>query len=331
MMPKLVFMFPGQASQYPGMGRELAEHFDEARAVFDEADIILDFSLSELCFNGSEEALRRTENTQPAILACSVAAFRVLAAKGVQPEFVAGHSLGEYSALVAAGALSFKEAVVTVRKRGQYMQEAVAEGVGAMAAVTRMPLAELEQVCRDAAQGEVVAPANINSPDQIVISGHDGAVRRAVALAKERGARRALLLQVSAPFHCELMRPAQERLSFDLEKLHFHNLRFPLVNNVGADIVKKAADARAGLIAQVSSPVLWEKSIRKLIAQGARHFVEVGPGKVLCGLLRQIDPSVTALNVQDLGSLAATLQALDVPNDDEDLQGGEEGREGETA
>ncbi len=309
-MAKLAFMFPGQGSQYAGMGRELAERYPQARAVFEEADRALGFSLSRLCFEGPEEQLKLTENTQPAILACSVAAFRVLESCGVLPHYVAGHSLGEYSALVAAGALSFADALVTVRKRGQYMQEAVPVNTGAMAAITRLPLAALEEVCREAAQGEVVSPANINSPDQIVISGHATAVRRVVDLARQRGARRALLLPVSAPFHCALMKPAQERLAAELEKLVFHDLRIPLVNNLGAQEIHTGAEARAGLIGQVPAPVLWEQSVRRLASLGATRFVEVGPGKVLSGLLRQIDSSLNAFQVQDATSLDATLESL---------------------
>jgi [acyl-carrier-protein] S-malonyltransferase len=309
-MSERAFLFPGQASQYPGMGRELAEHHPEARAVFDEADAALGFPISRLCFEGPEDQMKLTENTQPAILTVSVAGWRILERRGVLPDFVAGHSLGEYSALVAAGALSFADAVVAVRKRGQYMQEAVPVGAGAMAAITRFPLEKLEEVCREAAQGEVVSPANINSPDQVVISGHAAAVARAVDLARQRGAKRALLLPVSAPFHCALMRPAQVRLAADLAALTFRDLRFPLVNNLAAQEITTGEQARAGLIGQVSAPVLWEQSMRKLIALGANTFLEVGPGKVLSGLLRQIDSGVTALQVQDEATLAATLQSV---------------------
>ncbi len=303
-------MFPGQGSQFPGMGRELAERYPEARALFEQADRALNFPLSELCFRGPEEQLQLTENTQPAILACSVAAFRILEKRGVLPDYVAGHSLGEYSALVAAGALSFSDALRVVRKRGRYMQEAVPAGVGAMAAVTRLPLAVLEEVCREAAEAEVVAPANINSPDQVVISGHAAAVARAVELARQRGAKRALLLPVSAPFHSALMKPAQERLAADLEHLAFADLRIPLVNNLAAREIRSGAEARAGLIGQVSAPVLWEPSVRRLISLGATRFVEVGPGKVLSGLLRQIDPSAWACQAQDPSGLEAALAAL---------------------
>jgi len=309
-MSKLAFLFPGQGSQHAGMGRELCERYPAAREVFEEADTALGFSLSELCFQGPEEQLKLTENTQPAILTCSVAAFRLLEDQGVAPDYVAGHSLGEYSALVAAGGLAFSDAVRAVRKRGQYMQEAVPVGTGAMAAITRMSLDAVEQVCREAAEGQVVSPANINSPEQIVISGHDAAVRRAVELAKQRGARRAILLPVSAPFHCALMKPAQQRLAADLEQIEFRDLRFPLVNNLGAQEIRSATEARAGLIGQVSAPVLWEQSIRKLASLGVTRFIEVGPGKVLSGLLRQIDSSLAALQVQDADSLSATLEGL---------------------
>jgi len=318
-MAKLAFMFPGQASQHAGMGRQLAARYPEARAVFDEADRALGFPISELCFNGPEEQLNLTENTQPAVLTASLAAFRVLQSFGVMPDYVAGHSLGEYSAIVAAGGLSFADAARIVRKRGQYMQEAVAVGVGAMAAVTRMPLAGLEQVCREASgvvrdlgseRGEVVAPANINSPDQIVISGHRGAVARAVELARQRGAKRAITLPVSAPFHCQLMTPAQERLRADLEKAEFRQLSVPLVNNVDARQVRTAAEVRDGLVRQVSAPVQWERSVRRLLAQGVEVFVEVGPGKVLSGLLRQIEPAAKALQAQDEKSVSDTLEQL---------------------
>ncbi len=309
-MSKLVFMFPGQGSQYAGMGRELADRYPEARAVFDEADSALGFPMSRLCFEGPEDQLKLTENTQPAILTVSVAAFRVVERKGLLPDYVAGHSLGEYSALVAAGAIGFAEAVRAVRKRGQYMQEAVPAGSGAMAAITRLPLDAVEESCREAARDEVVAPANINSPEQVVISGSAAAVNRAVELARQRGARRAILLQVSAPFHCALMVPAQQRLAADLNQVEFRDLRFPLVNNVAARDIRTGIDARKGLIEQVSAPVRWEQSVRKLISLGATRFVEVGPGKVLSGLLRQIDSSATAYQVQDDASLQATLDAL---------------------
>lgn len=307
---KRAFLFPGQASQYPGMGRELAEKHEVARRTFEAADRVLGFSLSQLCFEGPEEPLRLTENTQPAILTCSVAFFRALESQGLLPDYVAGHSLGEYSALVAAGGLSFEDAVKTVRRRGRYMQEAVPAGDGAMAAILGLKLEAVEELCRDAADGRVLSPANINSPEQIVIAGDAGAVRCAVELAAGRGAKRAVLLPVSAPFHCSLMKPAQGRLADDLRQLSFGALRFPLVNNLGAAEVRTPEQARAGLIGQVSAPVLWEQSVRRLAALGVDTFVEVGPGRVLSGLLRQIDRKLTALNVEDEKSLQATVERL---------------------
>ncbi|MBI3666168.1 MAG: ACP S-malonyltransferase [Acidobacteria bacterium] len=306
-MSKVAFLFPGQGSQAPGMGRELAEHFSAAREVFERADAALNFPLSRLCFEGPEEALRLTENTQPAILTCSVATWVVLAEKGIQPDFVAGHSLGEYSALVAAGALHFEDAVRLVRRRGQYMQEAVPAGTGAMAALLGLPNGTLERICAEAAQGEVVAPANLNSPDQVVIAGHKAAVERAVALAEAAGAKRAVMLAVSAPFHCPLMEPARQRLQPDLAVATFRDLQIPLVNNFAALEIRTAEEARRGLMDQVANPVRWGASIRYLAAQGVSRFVEVGPGRVLTGLLRHIDRSLNGTNVEDLRSLERLL------------------------
>lgn len=304
---KIAFIFPGQASQYPGMGRELAEKYAVALEVFDEADRAAGFSISRLCFEGPEEELQLTANTQPAILTCSIAAFRVLVEAGMHPDYVAGHSLGEYSALVAAGALGLGDAVVTVRKRGTYIQEAVPLGSGAMAAVLGLPRAKVEEICAEAADGEVLSAANINSGEQIVIAGTAAAVERAVRLAPERGAKRAVRLPVSAPFHCELMRPAQERLATDLQTLAFHALRYPLVTNVDAKLIESGAAARDALIRQVSAPVRWEESMRLLIALGVQRFVEAGPGKILTGLLRQIDRRVVCWNIEDEKSFQATI------------------------
>jgi [acyl-carrier-protein] S-malonyltransferase len=289
---KTAFLFPGQGSQFAGMGKSLAESFAAARAVFDEADAALGFPLSQLCFAGPEEALKLTENTQPAILTVSVAACAVLRERGFEPDYVAGHSLGEYSALVGAGSLRFADAVRLVRQRGRYMQEAVPAGQGAMAALLKLPVGKLDAVLAEAAQGEVVSAANLNSPDQVVIAGHAGAVGRAVDLAKAAGARRAVLLPVSAPFHCALMRPAQERLAADLKSAEFASLRRPLVNNVNAREISAGEEARQGLIDQVTSPVRWTESIRRLAALGCTRFVECGPGAVLTGLLKNIDPSL---------------------------------------
>jgi [acyl-carrier-protein] S-malonyltransferase len=309
-MGKLAFLFPGQASQYPGMGKELAGNHPEARSVFDEADRALGFSISDLCFNGSEDQLKLTANTQPAILTVSVATYRVLEQNGIQPAYVAGHSLGEYSALVAAGGLEFSDAVRLVRHRGEYMQSAVPEGVGAMAAILGLAPAQVAGICRQAADGQVVAPANLNSPEQTVISGHAEAVKRAVELASAGGAKRAVLLPVSAPFHSALMKPAAERLEVDLRATTFHRLRVPLVNNADAELTSDGDEAREGLIRQVTLPVRWEESVRELIDQGVNTFVEVGPGRVLTGLLRQIDRSIHVFNVEDEKSLRGTLEKL---------------------
>jgi [acyl-carrier-protein] S-malonyltransferase len=292
------------------MGKELAEKYPVARETFAEADKALGYELSQLCFEGPEEKLRLTEITQPAILTASVAAWRVLREKGVNPSFVAGHSLGEYSANVAAGTMSFPDAVRTVRNRGKYMQEAVPVGVGAMAAVLGMDLEKVAAVCMDAAQGEVCEAANINSAEQIVISGHAAAVERAIKLASERGAKRAILLPVSAPFHCSLMKPAQDKLAADLESLEFQKPAIPIVCNVDAAVIDDGGRARDALVRQVTGAVKWEQSIRLLIAEGIQAFVEVGPGKVLCGLMRQIDRSKPSLNVGDEASLQKTLEHL---------------------
>jgi [acyl-carrier-protein] S-malonyltransferase len=274
------------------MGKGLADAYPAARDAFAEADDALGFPISRLCFEGPEDQLRLTENTQPALLAVSVAALRVLRGLGWSPDYVAGHSLGEYSALVAAGSLAFADALRLVRKRGRYMQEAVPPGVGAMAALLKLPEAALDSVLEQAAQGEVVAAANLNSPDQLVIAGHAGAVNRAIELGKAAGARRAVLLPVSAPFHCPLMRPAQERLRADLDATEFRVLSCPLVCNWRASEVRTGAEARESLYHQVSSPVRWLESVRYLAGRGVAQAIEVGQGSVLTGLLRGIAPSV---------------------------------------
>jgi [acyl-carrier-protein] S-malonyltransferase len=309
-MGKIAFVFPGQGSQYPGMGKELAEKYPEARAVFDEADKTLGFSISQMCFAGTEEELKLTANTQPAILTCSVAIYRILAGKGILPDFVAGHSLGEYSALVAAGAMKFSDAVQIVRKRGTYMQEAVPAGLGAMAAIMGLSPAVVVDACKRAAEGKVCSPANLNSPEQTVISGHADAVKRSIEIASQSGAKRAVILPVSAPFHCALMMPAQQRLEQDLRKAEIGALRVPLVTNVDADTETSGEEARDALIRQVTMPVRWEESVRELIDEGVNTFVEVGPGRVLTGLLRQIERSVGTLNVEDEKSLATTVEKI---------------------
>jgi len=302
-LESVAFLFPGQGSQTVGMGKELAAMYPVAQETFDEADAALGYELSQVCWEGPEDKLKLTEITQPAILTASVAAFRVLESMGYLPSYVAGHSLGEYSAHVAAGTLSFSDAVKTVRNRGKYMQEAVPVGVGAMAAILALPLATLEEVCREAAQGEVCEPANINSDGQVVISGNKAAVERAAELAKQKGAKRSVMLPVSAPFHCSLMQPAQDRLATDLKALTFNPMECPLVTNVDSQLIQSPEQARDALIRQVTGAVQWEKSMRVLIGKGVHTFIEVGPGKVLSGLLRQIDRAQTSLNVEDDASL----------------------------
>jgi len=308
----LAFLFPGQGSQAIGMGKDLAENYPIAWQTFEEADDALGYKLSQLCFEGPEDQLRLTEITQPAILTASVAAWRILDEKGLKPGFVAGHSLGEYSAHVAVGTLSFADALRTVRSRGKYMQEAVPVGVGTMAAILGMKVEKVTAVCSDAAQCEVCEPANINSPEQIVISGNTAAVERATILADDRGAKRAKLLPVSAPFHCSLMKPAQDRLATDLSSITFKKPAAPVVCNADAALLDDADSSRDALIRQVTDSVKWEQSMRVLIAQGVHTFVEVGPGKVLCGLMRQIDRSKISISVSDETSLQKALEHLAV-------------------
>lgn len=309
---KIAFLFPGQGSQAVGMGKELHDHFPAARAVFEEADAALGFSISRLCFDGPEDQLKLTEHTQPAILTVSVAALRVLAEHGLTCQAAAGHSLGEYSAHVAAGTLTFANAVRAVRNRGRYMQQAVPAGEGAMAAILGMPAAAVADACLAVAQetGAVVAAANMNSPEQTVISGTAIAVERAAAMCKERGAKRAVMLQVSAPFHCALMQPAQDRLAADLQQLSFLAPQVPVVSNVDAAWISTADAARDGLVRQVTGAVRWVECEQQLMAHGVTHWIEVGPGKVLCGLMRQLDRSRTCWNVEDVASLEKTLAAL---------------------
>ena len=285
------------------MGKALAEGCEAARMIFEQADEALGFPLSTLCFEGPDDRLKLTENTQPALLTVSAAALAVLDERGVTADFAAGHSLGEYSALVAAGSLKFADAVRLVRNRGRYMQEAVPPGVGAMAAILKLPDGKLDGILEEAAQGEVVSAANLNSPEQVVIAGHAGAVNRAIPLAKAAGARRAVILPVSAPFHCALMKPAQERLRADLDATEFGDLRIPLVNNWQAREIHGGSEAREGLFQQVPNPVRWADTIRCLASQGVTRFIEVGAGSVLTGLLRSIDSGLTGIAIGEPGDL----------------------------
>jgi len=310
-MAKIAYIFPGQGSQAVGMGKDLFDNYTAAREVFEAADEALGFSLSEMCFAGDEADLQLTANTQPAILTVSVAAYEAARSKGMPaPDVVAGHSLGEYSALVAAGVLDFADAVRTVRKRGIYMQEAVPVGVGAMAAILGLDADAVTAGCADAAQGQVCSPANINSPSQVVIAGNTEAVDRACEILKEKGAKRAIKLNVSAPFHCALMMPAQERLSVDLAELPYGEFAFPIVHNVNAARNVDASVVRTKLTEQVSSPVRWLQTIAGMTADGTERFVEIGPGKVLTGLVRQINREAVYSNIEDTESLSSTLDSL---------------------
>ena len=306
----LAYIFPGQGSQSPGMGKNLAENFAIARMVFEEADEALGFSISKMCFEGTAEELQLTENTQPAILTVSVAAWRAIKSEGLsEPAFVAGHSLGEYSANVAAGSLSLADAVRTVRNRGRYMQEAVPVGTGAMAAVMGAEPQQVEKACREAAENQICSPANINSPNQVVIAGNAEAIERATQLL-EGVAKRVVKLNVSAPFHCQLMMPAQERLARDLQTLAFTDPQVPVVTNVNAAPVRSANEVRSALVSQVSSPVRWLESMQFLIGEGVKTAIEIGPGRVLTGLMRQISRDIKCLNVEDAESLKNTRAGL---------------------
>ncbi len=309
-MSKIAFLFPGQGSQATGMGKALAEAYPAAKAVFQEADDALAFPISKLCFEGPDDQLKLTQNTQPALLTVSIAALAVLRQTGYAPAIVAGHSLGEYSALVAAGSLKFADAVRLVRQRGLYMQEAVPAGVGAMAAILRPPLDKLDAILTEAAQGEVVSAANFNSPDQLVIAGHAGAVARACEALKAAGAKRTVPLPVSAPFHCSLMQPAQQRLKGDLDSCEFSYLNVPLINNVEAREILAGDDARQGLYLQVPGAVRWTDAMHKLAAFGVDRAVEVGAGAVLCGLLKQIEPGIRTAKFGDPADLGKVSELL---------------------
>ncbi len=305
-MNKTAFIFPGQGSQYAGMGKDIFLNFKAAREVFEEADDALGIMLSTICFDGSEDELKLTANTQPAILATSIAVLRVIQEEtGRKADFLAGHSLGEYSALVSSGALRFSDAVRIVRARGTFMQEAVPVGTGAMAAILGVDPETLENICSEVAQDEVVSPANFNSPGQIVIAGHASAVNRAIEAAKMRGFRKAMLLPVSAPFHCGLMKPAADRLAAIIEKNEFMDMNFPVISNVTAKPNSDARRAASLLVEQVCAPVLWEQSVNEMISLGVEDFIEIGPGKVLGGLVKRISKDVNIFNVEDSSGMTA--------------------------
>jgi len=310
MMGKIALVFPGQGSQQVGMGRDFWEQVPEARTVFEDSGRALGIDLAALCFEGPEETLTLTANAQPAILAVSMAAFAAFRREGISFDYVAGHSLGESSALVAAGSLRLDDAIRAVRRRGEFMQDAVAPGVGAMAAILGLEAEAVRDVCHEAAGGEVVEIANFNGPDQVVISGHSAAVERAVALAKKRGAKRAIRLQVSAPFHCSLMRPAGDRLAAVLKEIRIADPQVPVVNNVDAEVVTRSADIEVGLVRQVSSPVRWVDTVRRLVKEGVSVFLELGPGRVLTGLIRRIAGEARAVHAEDLQSLRVAIDGL---------------------
>ena len=308
-MSEVAFIFPGQGSQHVGMGKELADNFKIARETFQEADETLGFSISSLCFNGPEEDLKLTSNTQPAILTASIAALRVLSSEtGIHPVLLAGHSLGEYSSLTAANAISFSDTVRTVRLRGKFMQEAVPAGEGAMAAILGLEADKVEDICRQAAQGEVVSPANFNSSWQIVISGHAEAVSRAVELALERGAKKAIMLAVSAPFHCSLMKPAAEKLKEALQDIPVYDIHTPVISNADAQPYPSKGKIKDLLVKQVNHPVRWEESMREMVSKNIKTVIEIGPGKVLTGLMRRITREVKTLNMENLEGLKEISQ-----------------------
>ncbi len=309
-MSKLAFLFPGQGSQYVGMGKEMAAHFSEARAIFDQADDCLNMNLSELCFEGPKDVLLQTVNTQPAILTTSMACYRVLASAGIYPDQVAGHSLGEHSALVAAGGIDFSDAVKLVQKRGQWMQEAAGERNGGMAAILGLSAHDVVEVCKQAESCGVVQPANFNCPGQVVISGEQKSLEKAMEIAKDRGAKRVISLAVSGPFHSTLIETAGEKLRSAIEGISLNVPNIPLVANVTSDYIKDLTDLKTCIVKQVSAPVRWEESIKRMIDEGVTTFVEVGPGKVLCGLGRKINKNVKFLNVEDSVSCEKTLDYL---------------------
>lgn len=309
-MRKIAFVFPGQGAQYVGMGQELAEKYPVANKVFENATEALGYDMKQLCFESSVEELKQTEKTQPSILTASIAAYEVLVDKGIKPEGVAGLSLGEYSALVATGVVDFKDAVRVVKQRGKYMQEEVPQGIGAMAAILGLEGSLVEEACREASVVGIVEPANYNCPGQLVIAGEVAPVEKAVELCKEKGAKRGIMLPVSAPFHTSMLKGAGEKLAGELEHLEFQPLTYPLVANVTADYVNNHADVKSLLIDQVSSPVMWENSIKRMIEDGFDTFIEVGPGKALSKFIKKISKEVDIFNVEDIASLEKTIEKL---------------------
>ncbi|MBI5182271.1 MAG: ACP S-malonyltransferase [Nitrospirae bacterium] len=309
-MRKIAFIFPGQGSQYPGMGKEFFDNYTEAKDIFDEADNALGFPISQLCFNGPKEALSLTENTQPAILTVSIAAFEVFKKNGIMSSVVAGHSLGEYSAVVAGGGISFYDAVKLVKKRGQFMQEAYPEGKGMMAAIIGLDKEALNSVCKEASNEGVISPANMNSPVQVVIAGEKNAVQRAMELAKQKGAKKIVPLSVSVPSHCKLMEPVGKRLEAELNKIDIKNLSMPLINNADAKAITDSAELKDSLVRQLSYPLLWVDSVMRMIEIGVDTFIEVGPGTVLSGLVKRINKDVNIFNVEDKKSLEDTLKRI---------------------
>ncbi len=311
-MGKTAFIFPGQGAQYIGMGREIASEYRSASDIFDQASEALELDMKKMIFEGDEETLKITENTQPSIVTASVACLQPLLEKGITPDFTAGLSLGEYSAHIASGTMDFATAVMLVKKRGRFMQEAVPLGVGTMAAILGLAREDVLECCREASAFGIVEPANFNCPGQISIAGEIKAVEKAMELCSSKGAKRAVLLAVSAPFHCSMLKPAGDRLMSELEKIEFSDIKIPLVANVTADTVKSSSDIRGLLARQVSSPVLWEDSIRLMVDQGVDTFIEIGPGKVLSGFIKKINKEARSFNIEDLASLEKTLGEIGV-------------------
>ncbi len=311
-MGKIAFVFPGQGAQKVGMGKEIAEQYASSNAIFEEASEALGFDVKAMVFDGDEETLKITENTQPTILATSIACLQLLLEKGIKPDIVAGLSLGEYTAHVAAGTMSFKEAVALVKKRGKYMQEAVPVGVGTMAAILGLEDDAVIECCRDASTEGIVEPANFNCPGQIVVAGEVKAVEKAVKLCTEKGAKRAMILPVSAPFHCSMLKPAGEKLAVELEKISLNDMSIPVITNVTGEYIASKDDVKDLLIKQVSTSVLWEKCVKTMIDAGVDTFIEIGPGKVLGGFIKKIDRKLKTLNIEDIDSLNKTLEALNV-------------------